>query len=111
VGPAITYVDEKPADPIHLFIFSGADGEFTLYEDEGRNYNYEKGEFSTITFSYDDSTRTLRIGERQGAFEGMIEQRTFLFTLVDGEQTGPLNFDRAPRHSVQYKGSSIELQL
>jgi alpha-D-xyloside xylohydrolase len=54
IGPDIQYTDQKPADPLTVYIYSGKDGEFTLYEDEGTNYNYEKGSFSTIRFSFNE---------------------------------------------------------
>ena len=111
VGPDIQFVDEKPADPIHLYVFGGADGEFTLYEDEGLNYNYEKGEFATISLQYEDASRELTIGERQGSFEGMIEQRTIHVTLIDEEHPGTLLSDSQPQHTLTYQGQKTVVQL
>lgn len=111
VGPAIEFVGEKPADPIHLFVFRGADGAFTLYEDEGLNYNYEKGDYATIDIRYQDATKTLILEKRQGTFEGMIETRIFHISLIDGENPGMLDFDSRPEHSFQYDGSKAEIQL
>jgi len=111
VGPDIEYVGEKPEEPIHLFVFGGADGEFTLYEDEGLNYNYEKGEFSTISIRYDDATGMLTLGERQGSFEGMSGQRTFHVTRIDQEHPGGLSFDQEAEHSLVYEGGKMIIQL
>ena len=111
VGPAIEFVGEKPADPIHLFVFRGADGAFTLYEDEGLNYNYEKGDYATIDILYQDATKTLILEERQGSYEGMTEKRIFHVSLIDGEDPGILDFDSTPEHSFQYDGSKVEIQL
>ena len=61
---------------------AGADGEFTLYEDENDNYNYEKGAFSTITFTWNDAKKTLTINDRKGSFTGMIADRKFNISLV-----------------------------
>ena len=67
LGPVVQYAAEKPSDPIEVRIYAGADGSFTLYEDEGDNYNYEKGVFATIELRWDDATRTLTIGEAREA--------------------------------------------
>ncbi len=65
VGPEIQYTDEKTGDPITLFVYSGRNCSFTLYEDEGTNYNYEKGACSTIKFSFDNASGELTIGDRK----------------------------------------------
>ena len=88
MGPENQYVDESQ-DPTEIRVYAGADGAFTLYEDEGNNYNYESGKFSTIPFSYNDTTKTLTIGERKGLFDGMMENRTFKIVFVQpGYGTG-----------------------
>ncbi|HYF66766.1 MAG TPA: TIM-barrel domain-containing protein, partial [Ohtaekwangia sp.] len=82
-GPEIQYTTEKPADPITLYIFPGADATFTLYEDENINYDYEKGQFTMIEIKYEDKTGTVNIGERKGSFAGMPEERKFELVWVD----------------------------
>jgi alpha-D-xyloside xylohydrolase len=77
MGPDLEWSAEKPADPIELRVYRGADGEFTLYEDENDNYNYEKGTYATVPLRWDDSKQALMIGERQGQFPGMLASRTF----------------------------------
>jgi alpha-D-xyloside xylohydrolase len=76
-GPALQYALEKTADPIELRVYPGADGQFTLYEDEGDSYAYETGSFATIPISWNDATKTLTFGARQGSFPGMLASRTF----------------------------------
>ena len=76
-GPELQYTDEKPADPITLFVYAGSDGAFTLYEDDGVSHDYEKGAFATIPLRWHDASRTLTIGKRQGSFPGMLARRTF----------------------------------
>ena len=71
------YTNEKPWDNLDIIVYPGANGEFTLYEDEGDNYNYEKGLYSTITFKWNDKSGVLTIDKRQGSFPGMLTQRTF----------------------------------
>ncbi|MDE6147484.1 MAG: DUF5110 domain-containing protein [Bacteroidales bacterium] len=104
VGPDMQYSDEKPADVIDLYIYMGDDGEFTLYEDENVNYNYEKGLYSTISFSYDDTARMLTIGDRKGEFPGMLKDRVFRICPVskDGNAAGV---------TVNYDGSALTVRI
>jgi alpha-D-xyloside xylohydrolase len=87
LGPVVQYVSEKPADPIELRVYRGADGKFTLYEDEDDNYNYEKGKHATIPISWDEKTQTLTFGKREGKFPGMLAERKFRVVFV-GENHG-----------------------
>ena len=84
LGPEMQYVGEKAWDNLEIRVYPGADGSFTLYEDEGDNYNYEKGYYSTITFQWNDKARQLTIGTRQGGYKGMILDRKFTILLPDG---------------------------
>ena len=86
LGPEMQYVGEKAWDNLELRVYPGADATFTLYEDEGDGYNYEKGVYSTITFSWNDKQRTLTIADRQGSFPGMLAERQFTVVLPDGRQ-------------------------
>ncbi len=94
-----------------LYVYTGADGAFTLYEDEGLNYNYEKGAFTRIPLSWSDSTRTLTVGKRQGSFPGMLSERTFEIVLVS--KSKPVGFSFTPKadRSVRYVGEVIKVQL
>ena len=84
LGPEMQYVGEKAWDNLEIRVYPGSDGVFTLYEDEGDNYNYEKGYYATITFVWNDKARTLTIGTRQGGYKGMILDRQFTIVLPDG---------------------------
>jgi alpha-D-xyloside xylohydrolase len=84
LGPVMQYVGEKTWDDLEIRVYPGADGQFTLYEDEGDSYNYEKGMYSTITFQWNDRTHTLTIGARQGSYPGMLQKRQFTLVLPDG---------------------------
>ena len=86
IGSEMQYVGEKSWDDLELRVYPGADGQFVLYEDEGDNYNYEKGVYSTIQIKWNDRTHTLTIGERQGSFKGMLQQRHFTIVMPDGKQ-------------------------
>lgn len=81
-GPVLQYATEQPADPIELRVYRGANGSFTLYEDENDNYNYEQGGHATIPFTWDESQQTLTIGKRSGKFPGLLKARTFRVVFV-----------------------------
>ncbi|TJY61537.1 DUF5110 domain-containing protein [Sphingobacterium alkalisoli] len=83
-GPKVQYSTEKKWDNLEIRIYAGADGEFVLYEDEFDNYNYEKGQFSEIAFSWSDSSQILTIGERNGSYPGMLSRRKFTVSLPSG---------------------------
>jgi alpha-D-xyloside xylohydrolase len=78
------FSDEKQPQVIDLYVFPGQDGRFNLYEDEGTNYNYEKGQYALIPFAYNEAEGTLTIGTRQGEFPGMLKERTF--RVIVGKQ-------------------------
>lgn len=78
LGPDVQYTSQKPWDCLDIALYPGADGSFTLYEDEGDGYGYESGEFSTIEFNWDESSRELTIGQRKGRYPGMLSARDFI---------------------------------
>lgn len=110
-GPEIQYVGEKPEAPLTLWVYQGADGAFTLYEDDGLSYNYEQGDFSMIPISYDDASGKLVIGARKGNYEGMALERTFHVMVVSQDSPQPMDFSRKPDHRVQYSGDEISIDL
>ena len=93
VGPEIQYVDEKPANTIVLYVYKGKNGSFNLYEDEGTNYDYEKGFSSTIPFNYNDLNGVLTIGQRKGEFKGMLTNRKFIIVPVSKNSKKPFVYD------------------
>ena len=100
LGPEMQYVGEQSWDNLELRLYPGADGSFTLYEDEGDSYNYEHGAYATITFQWNDKARQLIIGDRQGRYEGMIQNRQFKLVLPDGTS-----------RQVDYNGNKITIEL
>ena len=111
VGPDIQYSDEHPADPLTLWIYSGKNSSFTLYEDEGTNYNYEKGIYSTIEFKYNDNNRSLLIGKRRGEYPGMLKSRTInLIYVTSGNPVG-YNPVAIPQKSIAYDGDEVIVTL
>ena len=109
VGPEISYAAEKPGAPITLFVYTGKNGTFSLYEDEGTNYNYEKGNYSTIPFHYEDASGTLTIGERKGSFTGMPETRTFNVVWISKDKPAVFTPDALPHMTTVYTGKQIIL--
>ena len=111
IGPDLQYTSEKPIDPIELRIYRGADGKFTLYEDDGESYAYEKGENATIPFTWKDASQTLTIGARAGTFQGMLRERTFNVVLVSNEhgvgEKPVVKIDRV----VHYSGGQISVDF
>lgn len=111
VGPSVQYAEEKKWDNLEIRVYPGANGKFVLYEDENDGYNYEKGIFSTITFNWDDSKKTLTIGERNGSFPGMLENRKFNIVLVTTDKGHGDNSVNQPDKVVTYTGKKLSIKL
>lgn len=101
------YVDENPAAPVTFEIYTGADGSFSLYEDDGRNYGYERGESSRIPLAWNEATGELTIGAREGAYPGMQQAREFRVRWVDGPRADAGTLEPAGDATVQYDGSAL----
>jgi alpha-D-xyloside xylohydrolase len=110
-GPALQYTSEKPADPLTLFVYTGKDASFSLYEDEGTNYNYEKGALSTIDFDYNEATKSLTVGARKGTFKGMLQNRTIRVVVISANKAKALDFNQKADHEVKYSGKQTVIKL
>ena len=110
-GPEMEWSDEKPAELINLYVYAGQNGTFQLYEDEGTNYNYEKGKYATIDITYDDSMKTVTFGARKGSFPGMLKNRRFNVVYITKDAPKPLNLDDPEGKMVQYNGKVVTVQL
>lgn len=110
-GPDIQYTNERPADTISLFVYTGGDGHFSLYEDEGNNYNYEQGAFAVIPFDYNEQAKELSIGERKGGFNGMLQQRTFRIIWVGKDRERAAEPGTAADATVSYDGKKIIIPM
>jgi alpha-D-xyloside xylohydrolase len=108
LGPELQYTAEKPADPISLYVYPGADGEFSLYEDDGLTNAWEKGEFSLIPFHWNDHSKILTIGKRQGSFASMLRGRVFEAFFVSGKEH-PNAGDLSPK-IARYVGEAIDIR-
>jgi alpha-D-xyloside xylohydrolase len=111
MGPIMQYAEQAPADPIELRVYPGADGSFTLYEDENDNYDYEKGMYATIPLTWTDATRTLTIGARQGSYPGMATSRTFHLVIVGANHGVGTADTSTPDQTVTYTGTSVAVKV
>jgi alpha-D-xyloside xylohydrolase len=107
LGPTMEWSTQKAEDPIELRIYRGADGDFTLYEDENDTYNYEKGAYATIPMHWDDAKQTLTIGDRKGQFPGMLASRTFQIVFVGENHGVGVEATDRPDKTVQYSGAAV----
>lgn len=110
-GPEIQYTSETNDDVIRIFVYTGSNGTFTLYEDENTNYNYEKGQFSTIQFDYNEKDRELKIGKRIGNFSGMLKKRTFEIICISSLRPSGLDFQMKPDYVLTYDGKSQSIKM
>ena len=110
-GPDLQYTGEKPADPITLYVYAGADGAFTLYEDDGSTYGYERGAFARIPIRWDNATRTLTIGKRAGKFPGLLAKRTFNVVLVTRDKPSGFSFTPKPDQTATYLGKEVKIKF
>lgn len=105
LGPDVQFANEKKWDKLKIRIYPGQDGEFTLYEDENDNYNYEKGAFTTIHFQWNEKNQVLTIDKRKGSFQNMLKSRKFKIEIVNPNQ-------KALKHQlVKYTGSKLLIKL
>lgn len=99
-GPDVQYTGEKKWDNLTLCVYPGENGNFTLYEDEGDNYNYENGAYTEIPMNWDNASRILTIGARKGEYNGMLQKRQFIVKAIDGNSK-----------TVTYTGKKIRVKL
>ena len=112
IGPEMQWSDEKKPELIDLYVYAGKDGSYTLYEDEGTNYNYEKGKYAVIDFKYDDAQKQVTIGARKGSFDGMLQKRRFNIILVDQKKQQGVNLAKSPKGKVvKYSGQAMTVKL
>jgi alpha-D-xyloside xylohydrolase len=109
VGPDQQYIGEKPRDELTLYVYAGRSGEFSLYEDDGHTYGYERRQFSRIRLSWDDVARTLTIGGRVGTFPGMRVSRRFTVVLVAPDRSVGYAGMQSGQRVVRYTGQSVRV--
>ncbi len=110
MGPKMEYTTQRPADTIELRIYPGANGSFKFYEDANDNYNYEKGEYATFNFTWNDVKKQLNISARKGSFPGMLQKRIFNIVVVGDTHGIGVNEEKADK-IIEYSGKSIDVKL
>jgi alpha-D-xyloside xylohydrolase len=110
VGPDIQHTADKPGAPITLLVFTGADGSFDYYEDDGVSYGYERGEFARIPLRYDAANGALIIGARSGSYKGMPAKRTFNVRWIKAGAKPPANLDAAADATFEYSGAEVTVK-
>jgi alpha-D-xyloside xylohydrolase len=109
MGPVTQYVDEHPDAPITLNIYTGANGQFSLYEDDGVTKAYTRGEFTRIPLSYNDKTGVVTIGARLGKYKGMVTKRQFKLHFIKPGIATSEHLDDADK-VVAYDGKSVAVK-
>lgn len=109
VGPEIEYTDQKLDAPIKLMVYTGEDGSFKLYEDEGLNYNYEQDKYSVIPMTWSEENKSFTIGDRVGSFEGMQQNRVFNVVFVSKDKKADFDFDAYDGIPIDYSGKAINV--
>ena len=110
MGPVLQYATEKPDAAYEIRIYPGANGTFTLYDDDNETYNYEKGQSARTTLVWNDAAKTLTIGARQGAYPGMVKRRTFNLVMADATN-GKGIASGQPGKSVMYGGQAMVVKF
>jgi len=109
-GPDIQYTAQKSDEPTTILVYTGANGSFNLYEDEGVNYNYEKGHCSNIKLTYDEASKTLTIGKRNGTFEGMQQARQFKVVFIEKGKPSIQKLDITSGKIIDYSGDELTVR-
>ena len=110
LGPEIEYADENPDGPIELRVYTGADGNFNLYNDEGNNYDYRKGMHSLIPIRWDEAAKTLTIGAREGEYPGMAKERVFNIVWVGRDHGAGETVISGPDKTIHYSGAAVSVR-
>lgn len=109
MGPAAQYATERPGAPYEIRVYSGADGQFTLYEDDNETYAYEKGQSARYDLRWNDARRMLTIGARRGAFPDLVKQRTLRILVIDAAMAGGPTPPRV--RTVSYNGQAMAMRF
>jgi alpha-D-xyloside xylohydrolase len=110
MGPTLQYATEHPDAEYEIRVYPGANGTFTVYEDDNETYNYEKGQYATYDLNWNDATRTLSIGARKGDYPGLVKSRKLNIVVVSPANATKLS--QAPAtQSVTYTGAPVSLRF
>lgn len=110
LGEPKQHTEEKADDTWEIRIYPGADAHYTVYEDEGTNYNYEQGAFSTFDLSWDDKKKVLMISDRNGSFSGMVQKRKLNIVKVAVDKGTGFEKGHVDKN-IEYIGKQIQINL
>jgi alpha-D-xyloside xylohydrolase len=111
VGPDQQYIGEKPLNPLTVYVYTGANGRFSLYEDDGLTYGYEKQQYSRVPIAWDEATRTLTVGRRIGSFNGMLRARAFNIVLISPDTPRGYAGAAVDGKRIAYSGSAVSMKF
>lgn len=107
LGPSLQYTSEKPADPLEVRVYRGADGDFALYEDVGDGYDYERGAYAVIPMHWNERRATLTIGARKGTFPGMLRERRMRIVWVGPDHGNGITASTGLDAEIVYRGDAV----
>ncbi|EHQ28896.1 glycoside hydrolase family 31 protein [Mucilaginibacter paludis] len=110
-GPQVQFAEEKKWDNLEIRVYPGADGDFTLYEDENDNYNYESGKYTEIPFHWDNKSLTLTIDKKKGGFAGTLVSRKFNIILVTETKGTGAQLSKQADKVINYKGAALSVSM
>ena len=111
-GPAIQHTGTAAStddNTIRLYVYVGADAHFNLYEDDGTSYDYERRHYSVIPITYNEASKTLTIGDREGSYDGMLRDRNFIVVPVSRNHPRPFDPD-ADGAVIKYTGRAVTVK-
>jgi alpha-D-xyloside xylohydrolase len=110
MGPVVQYATERPDAPYEIRIYPGADGKFTIYEDDNETYDYEKGRYATYDLAWNDAARSLTIGARKGSYPGLVKTRRLNIVLAGRDNASAIE-PAAATKSVTYSGKAVSVKF
>jgi len=111
IGPEIEYTSQKSSPDLTLLVYEGNNCQFKLYEDEDVNYNYEKGSFSNITFSYDNFSKAITVGNLTGTFDNMVKERKINIVFHSAQKARKLELNPRPDNQIIFNGGASTINL
>ena len=100
LDPVRQYTAQPTDEPTTIRVYPGRDGEFRLYEDDGKSLDYTRGKFTRTRLKWDDKAKRLVI-EPDGDAGFPLGERTFTVELVGGGEP----------QMVKYAGKRVEVVL
>jgi alpha-D-xyloside xylohydrolase len=110
MGPVVQYATERPDAPYEIRVYPGADGKFTVYEDDNETYDYEKGRYATYDLTWNDAAKSLTVGARKGAYPGLVKTRKLNIVLVGPGNATAIEPANATK-SITYSGKPVSVKF